>query len=178
MDIVAELLKPYSIPRNTRLIAYIGQDPERFAAFMAHYFGPHTRLAEQASAVVSLCLDAHPGLARPYLDQLIQALQGPLPVAVRRNTLRLLQHQPIPPPWQGLVADLCFDYLASQEPPGTKAFALTVLANLAKEEPDLNQELRLVIEDQLPYASPSFRSRAAKILQGMEKQEGRGGFSI
>lgn len=170
MDITAELLKPYSIPRNTRLINYIGQDPDRFARFMTHYFALHTRLAEQASAVVSMCLDAHPELARPYLDQLIQLLQQPVPVAVRRNTLRLLQHQDIPPQWQGLVADLCFDYLASREPPATKAYALTVLANLAKEQPDLNQELRLVIEDQLPYATPSFKSRATRILQTMKKK--------
>ncbi|MGV3639267.1 MAG: hypothetical protein ACO1NZ_02035 [Adhaeribacter sp.] len=178
MDIITELQKPYSIPRNSRLISYIGQDPERFAAFMALYFGPHTRLAEQASAVVSMCLDAHPELARPYLNQLIGLLQVPVPNAVRRNTLRLLQHQDIPPQWQGLVADLCFDYLASQEPPATKAYALTVLANLARQEPDLNQELRLVIEDQLPYATPSFKSRATKILQGMKKRHGKGQTSI
>jgi hypothetical protein len=41
---------------------------------------------------------------------------------------------------------------------------MTVLANLAKSEPDLGQELKIIIQDQLPYASAGFQARARAIL--------------
>jgi hypothetical protein len=172
MDLKKELQLSYSQARNKRLVDYIGPDPDKFAALAAHFFGPDPRIAQQAITVMSFCADNHPFLIQPYLDQIIPLLTAQPSGAVKRNTLRILQHLDIPREWQGLVADTCFQYLSDQEPPAIKAFALTVLANLARTEPDLNQELRLVIEDQWPYASPAFKSRAGKILQALEKRPG------
>jgi len=33
---------------------------------------------------------------------------------------------------------------------------MTVLLNIVKKEPDLKKELKILIEDQLPYASAGF----------------------
>jgi hypothetical protein len=42
---------------------------------------------------------------------------------------------------------------------------MTVLANIAMEEPDLKDELKIVIEDGLPYGSAAYISRAKKTLK-------------
>ena len=65
----------------------------------------------------------------------------------------------------GEAADICFGYLVDhKETIAVRVFAMTVLGNICRREPDLGIELRLVIEEELPYASAGFKSRAKKIL--------------
>ncbi len=62
--------------------------------------------------------------------------------------------------------DICFNYIASPaEAIATKAFAITVLGNLAKIYPEILPELKLIIEDQMPHATPAIKARAKKILK-------------
>ena len=51
------------------------------------------------------------------------------------------------------------------EPIAVKVFAMTVAANICKHEPELKNELQLVIEDQLENASAGFRARAKKVFK-------------
>lgn len=44
---------------------------------------------------------------------------------------------------------------------------MTILHNLSKEHPDLKNELRVAIEEQMPYASAGFKSRGNKILKAL-----------
>jgi hypothetical protein len=46
-----------------------------------------------------------------------------------------------------------------------KVFAMTVLSTIINDQPDLKKELKTIIEDQLPYASPGFVARARKIIK-------------
>jgi hypothetical protein len=170
MNIKAALLAVTSKAQLTRMAQEVGQDPERFAAFLPHFLGLEYRLTQRAAAVLNACLDKYPLLLQPHLEAVIMNLNRPVSAPVKRNTLRMLQHQAIPENLQGLLAGRCFEYIGGQEPPAIKAFALTVLANLARQEPDLNHELKLVIEDQWPYASPAFKSRAGKILLALKKK--------
>ena len=90
-------------------------------------------------------------------------------VAVRRNVIRILQRIDIPEKLVGEVATVCFDYLASpDEPIAVRVFSMTVLANIARKEPDLKNELRLLIELQLLYGSTGFRSRARQVMKMIE----------
>jgi hypothetical protein len=45
---------------------------------------------------------------------------------------------------------------------------MSVLGDIAKKEPALEKELKLIIEEQFPYGSAGFRSRAKKILKSMK----------
>jgi hypothetical protein len=42
---------------------------------------------------------------------------------------------------------------------------MTVLANMARDYPDLGRELRLIIEEQMPYYGPALRNRAQRVLK-------------
>lgn len=121
-------------------------------------------IPERASWVMSHCSDLDPTIIPPHTEVLLLELQKGVSSAVRRNILRVLQSVNIPDHLLGLAANLCFDYLAGTEPVAVKVFAMTILANICQREPDLAPELRLIIEDQLPYASPGFKNRGNKIL--------------
>jgi hypothetical protein len=81
-----------------------------------------------------------------------------------------LQFVEIPRRLQGLAAEICFRFLLDQqEPVAVRCFSLTVLARLAAQEPQLRNEIMLIVEDSLPYASPGFRSRANRVLKQFKK---------
>jgi hypothetical protein len=54
-----------------------------------------------------------------------------------------------------------------------RVFAMTVLGNLCDMYADLKNELVPLIEDELPIATPAFRSRGLKILKSLTTQGGR-----
>ena len=68
--------------------------------------------------------------------------------------------------YEGIINHfICFSFLQNpKEPIAVRVFSMTVLAQIAKKQPGLKKELTLMIEDQLPYAGPAFRSRARKVL--------------
>jgi hypothetical protein len=134
---------------------------------MEVFLGNDPLLVQRSSWIVSICVETYPGLAAPWLKQLLRRTQDTgVHVAVKRNVVRLLQFVEIPRTLQGKVTNLCFDFLSAIDAPiAVKAFAMTVLANIAEEEPDLKQEIKLVIEEMLPYGSAGIQSRGKKILK-------------
>ena len=67
---------------------------------------------------------------------------------------------------QGIVADVSFRFLSDpKEPIAVKVFSMEVLFKMAKYQPEIGRELKLIIEDQLPYSGPAFSSRARKVMQ-------------
>jgi hypothetical protein len=86
--------------------------------------------------------------------------------AVPRAVIRILQTVEIPPSLLGRVASVCFDQLSSAGAGvAVRVFAMTVLGRIAEGRPDLARELRMVIEQQLPFASAGFAARAHMILK-------------
>ena len=164
MNLTVELLQEHSKKQALKIAGYIGDNPERFKQLINIFLNSEYRLTQRAAWVVSICAEKNPALLKPYLANIIYNLSTTQVPAVKRNTLRLLQHQTIPADLQGQLVDTCFTYLTTTEPIAVKAFSLTILANLIKSEPDLKNELRLVLADILPYASPGLLSRAQKIL--------------
>ncbi len=124
-------------------------------------------LARRSSWVVSHCAERHPDLVRPYVGRMIRKMQDPaMHDAVKRNMIRILQFVDLPEQLLGTVAAVCFENLTSARAPiAARVFSMTVLANIAVRKPDLKRELKLVIEQQLPYTTPAFQARARHVLR-------------
>lgn len=112
---------------------------------------------------------SHPKLIAKHLKKLLVNTQKPnLHNAVLRNTFRLLQVVSIPKSLHGLAVETCFTFLNDKKQPiAIHVFSMSVLGNLCKEHPELKQELKLSIEEKLPYASAGFKSRAKKVLKNI-----------
>lgn len=52
-------------------------------------------------------------------------------------------------------------------PTAIKAFSLAILSRLAKEYPEIKNEIRLLIEANLEHASAGVRNRAKKVLKAL-----------
>lgn len=165
MDIRAELLKEHSKQQAVKIASWISDNAEAFDNLMSLFLGNEYRLCQRAAWVMSICADANPQLIRPYIKKLVRNLKMPVHDAVKRNTLRVLVQIEIPENNLGELADICFNFLTDgNEPIAVKAYSIGILAHISKKEPALLQELKIILEDQLPYSGPAIKSRARKIL--------------
>jgi len=166
VDIRAALIAEHSKTQTMAVVSYIGNDPARFAELIKLFLGPVYRLSQRAAWPLSYCIERHPELVKPYFNVLIKQLErADAHVAVRRNVVRLFQFVEIPKRYEGRVFDACYNLLADPaEPVAVRVFAMTVAANLAKNEPELLNELRLLAAKYPQAATPGFRSRARRVL--------------
>ena len=68
------------------------------------------------------------------------------------------------------MVDICFNFLLSQdEPVAIRVFAMTVLGNIAQKWPELKNELRMAIEENMEFGSAGFKSRGKKELKRLKK---------
>ena len=157
----------HSKAQCNRIVSYVGGDPTRFAELIEEFLAGPYRVTQFAAWPVSYIAIAHPGLVSPHLGNLIRLLAKPgIHDAVKRNILRFLPAVKIPPARREKLIELCFGFLTNRnEPVAVHVFAMEVLGNLVEPYPELQRELSLILQEQLPYASPGYRSRAMKILK-------------
>lgn len=168
MDLEKEILKEHSKQHTLKIVKYIGRNPQRFYDLIKVLVKGPYRVSQRAAWPLSVCIEHHPELILPHLTAVLKLLdRKDMHEAVTRNVVRLLQYVDLPKRYFGKVAGTCFELLDPKEPIAVRAFSMTVLANIAAHEPDLKKELRIVIEDQLPYASAGFRARARKVLKSI-----------
>jgi hypothetical protein len=171
MQLKEQILREHSKANCLLIVQWVGSSQQRFDELFNLFLGHEYRLVQRTAWPVSYCVEAYPQLMKKHFGRLVKKLQEPsLYHAVRRNSVRFLQHVSIPRAYQGAVMDICIRYVASpNEPVSVKAFSLTVLRNLARLHPDIVPEIKLLIEDQLPRQGPSFAVRALDFLESVDE---------
>ena len=169
MNIRDEILKEHSRKQSEKIAAYIGSDKNRFAELMNLFLGNTYRVTQRAAWIMSICTERNPELIQPFLSNMVKMMEGKVHDAVKRNTLRIFQNIKFPKSIWGKTFDVCFRFLISpDEPVAVKVFAMTVAAKICKYEPELKNELELVIIDQMENGSAGFRSRAKRVLKEIQ----------
>lgn len=165
MSVLDLLNKEHSKNNTLNIVNYVKDDDKRLNELMNIFLYGEYRLAQRASWAVGI-LGEKTELITPYYSEMIQNLkQEDLHGAIKRNTVRAWQFMDIPERHLGEVTDLCFNFLANKgEAIAIKVFSMTVLAKVAARIPELKNELKFMIEEQMPYASAGFKSRGKKIL--------------
>lgn len=170
MNLRQTILAEHSKANCNRIINWIGNSQKRFDELFSLFMNDEYRVVQRAAWPLSYCSIKHPEHIQKHLGKLLKNLDKPkLHVAVKRNTVRLLQHIDIPKRFHGTVMDKCFGYIASpDEAVAVKAFSLTILQNLSHQYPEIKNELKLLIEERWNYETVAFRTRAKKILKEIE----------
>ena len=173
MQIEKEILAVRSKDQVATLVKWVGKDKMRFQYLMELFLQGNEQLAKKSAWIIGRCAERHPELVSPWLKPMINRMQETgVHAAVKRNVVRILQFVEIPCKLQGVVANLCFELISSiDEPIAVRTFSITVLAKIAQEEPELKNELEIIVRQMLPYATPAFRARAKKVLKNHEIEE-------
>ena len=165
------LNKPFSSQELVLLRNQLLQNPNLFDQLFSFFLAGTERQSQKAAGLICLCVEKQPELLLPYLPSLLAKLrEEPVRNSIKRNILRMLQYAQIPEELEGEFIELCFSYLESaREAVAIQAFSMPVLFKLSDKYPELKQELKILIEDQLPYQKPGFISRGKKILAWLNK---------
>lgn len=168
MQLRDEILLEHSRTNTDKIAHWIGNNPARLATLIELFLHDEYRVVQRAAWIMSIVAQEHPTLLKPHLKAMLDRMNDEgIPVAVKRNVVRVLQFMPIPEELQGEVMDYCFRFLEDpQETVAVRVFSMTVLTNLAQQYPDIKKEIILLIEDQLREgAQPAFISRGKKTLK-------------
>jgi len=169
MNLTHEITTLTNKAQAQNIADYIGNNQPKFDALMEVFYAGPYRVTQKAAWAMGHCVNQHPALIIPHFSKMIEALRNSPSDAVKRNTVRAWQFVAIPNEHLDDVTDLCFTFLGSQqEPVAIKVFSMSVLLNIVREIPALKNELRIIIEDQMPYASAGFCSRGKKVLKALE----------
>jgi hypothetical protein len=170
MNLKEAALKEHSKAQCNKIVRYVGKDPNKFSALVKAFLEGPYRVTQRLAWPLSYCVEENAALIHPHLSQILRYVRQPgLHDSVKRNVMRLLQFIDVPMKHQGTVADLCFKFFGdTKESVAIRVFAMTVLANLAKQIPELKNELIPIIEDQLPFGSAAFVSRGQKVLKKLK----------
>ena len=166
MDLYQELSAEHSKASRDRIVSYISNDSDKFATLFDLFKNGDSRISQRAAWSVGYCAEKYPGLALPYSSEMVGYLRKEgIHDSIKRNILRIFQDIDIPPELEEDLLELCFGYLTNKkEAVATRVFSMQILANLSKKYMEIRNELKVIIEDELPYAKPAFVSRGRKIL--------------
>lgn len=166
MNLRDEILAEHSKQQTKKIVDWVGDDPERFAELMRLFLGDVYRITQRAGWPLSNCVEKHPELIKPYFAKLLKQLErDDVHNAVRRNVVRILQFVEIPKRYAGRVFDVCYSLLDDPaETVAVRCFSMTVAAKVAKDSPELLDELRLIATKYPQVATAGFRSRARRVL--------------
>jgi len=167
MNLEATILEEHSKEHCNKIVQWIGNSQEKFNALFHLFLNGEYWVTQRAAWPLSYCVIKHPDLMKNNCEKLINKLKkSNLHDSIKRNTVRLLQAVQIPGKYEGAVMEICFEYLESpDEAVAIKAFSLMVLGKIAKKYPEIIPEIKLLIEEQLPHQSATFKSRAKLFMK-------------
>lgn len=163
----SEILRENSKKNVVRVSRWIGKDAARFKRLMNLFLADDARDSRRASWVMTHCVERYPDLALPWIKEMIaRCMEANAHDALQRNVMRSLQFVDVPKGARGIVVNAGFDILRSvRSSIAAKAFAMTVLARIARREPDLKQEIAIVLEEILANpGTAGLHARARRVL--------------
>jgi hypothetical protein len=157
MNIEDDLLKEHSRANSERIAAYVGHNNLRFAQLMKIVFANKKIITQRAAWVMRICAENNCLLINPYAKKLVLNLKlEHLHDAVKRNTMAILVNINIKEDFEGTLLTTCFDLAYSKkEAIAIRALAIQILIKIAKKEPFIKQELKIVLEDIIENNSPA-----------------------
>lgn len=170
-ELKSQILKNRSIDHWHSIIEGILESPNLFSNLIDYAYDPDDVLSFRASWIMDKCSEQHPYLLdQAKIAQIItNVIEHPNP-SVTRASLRLLSRESAPKSALGLLVNQCFIWLASNSSAiAVKVHAMQILCNEALKEPDLKNELTLLIEDQMLNGSAAFKARARMVLKKLKK---------
>jgi len=167
MNYIQQLLKEHS-RSNTDIIAKaIGSDAVEFKKIIDIIYNEKAPIPQRASWLLSAINKNQPELLNPYIPLFIDSISTFETDGIKRNMALVLATNIIPEKLQGKLVNVCFDLLlSSEETVAVKVHAMQAIANIAKKHPELQNELKAAIEDQLSKTSIAFHAKAKQVMKG------------
>lgn len=146
--------------------AYVHSTMGAFDQMMQKAFENEGKESWRAARIIDISCEGNEKLVRPYIQDICMRLPK-LNESSQRSFLRLFSRLDTKEFGNqgGFLINFCFEALTHMNKPvAVKAISMTIIHRFGAEEPDLLNELKLVIEDMAEYMSPAFKGRARQLF--------------
>ncbi len=165
-----KLLDPFPVKEEAKLAAQSITENPIYMKELWEICISNEKHSWRATWILDKVYDIAPDLVRLYLPQMIELVPSLTNESKLRQYLKLISSEPIPSNISGDFINYCFDVLITKTSAiAIKVYAMQTLYNFSLQEPDLQNELALVIEEQMVNGSAGLCSRGRKILKAINK---------
>src|ERR1700756_3963495 len=173
MNIREEILKAHSKKQCEKIVAYVGNDKKYFAELIYLMLHDEYRVAQRAAYPISYCVRKHPALIKPWFAKMIKKMgDKSAHDAIRRNALRIFEDVDIPEKYCGILFEISNNYLHDlKEPIAVRAFSISVMCNIAKKFPDLQNEVKINAEGLLHCGIPALEARGRNTIKALQNKK-------
>ncbi len=157
--------------RNIKKISmdYVLANPAEFDNLIKLSFGTNQPEGWRSAWVLAELVKDYKGLlARiaPYSRKIIDSFTVFKHPGQKREYMKVMQLLNLQEEEMGLLLNLCFDWLLDKEiDVAIRVHCMQIIYEFSLKEPDLQQELKVILEQEMDYGSAGFRGRARKILK-------------
>ena len=146
------------------------QKPELIDELIQIVFRNKEPLSRRASWPLRIISDRNAMVLQPYLPFMIDSILQLENVSILRAILAILVNSDIPESHQGEMLQFTSEILInSNSPVALLIYSSDIFYKLSLNEPELLNELRLMLEQLLPFGSAGVKSKCRKILKKIEK---------
>ncbi len=143
----------------------IAKSPEDIAILFKLNQHPKKKVAWRSAYLLDLAHDVDQTVLNDYLEELVQLTPHLTNTSIKRHYLRILSQHDLSELADGILVDYCIKWLQDEETPiAVKSHCMQILYKLTISYPELISELKMVLENLLPYGSKGEINRTQKIL--------------
>jgi hypothetical protein len=170
MDLKSFLANIPSATEKEILIREVRDSGQIFSSLLNLALYDKDPLAWRAAWILDGAAEVNPEIAAKHIRLIVHRLPSIKSSGTIRSLLRMLCRYHIPEEEQGLLIDLCFKYMVSElYPVAVKVHAMQIIYNHCLMYPELKDELKTVIEDQVSNNSVGFMARGRRIIRQLER---------
>lgn len=165
-----KLLDPFPVKEEAKLVAQSIAENPMYMKELWEICISNEKHSWRATWILDKIYDIAPDLVRLYIPQMIELVPTLSNESKLRQYLKLISLEPLPSNISGDFINYCFDALISSTSAiAIKVYTMQILYNFSLQEPDIQNELALVIEEQMENGSAGLCSRGRRILKAINK---------
>lgn len=170
-DLKSSILKSRSPENWQHIVNLVIENQSLYPYLVRLAFSKESVMGLRASWIMDKISEKSAGIASKDIIQFIIKESPNEPnYSVLRASLRMLCRYEIDINFCGELVNASFEWLsASKTPIAVKVHAMQLLYNFTIQEPDLKNELKIIIEEQMPIGSAGFKARGKHILNLLDK---------
>ena len=174
MNIRQQLLKRHSRENADFIEDHVVRTPGAIVELMVCFLGDETKVAQRSSQVVGDLGRNHPEMLQPWWEEMIDAGDTPIHIAIRRNVARYFSELelPIPAPLEKRIADSFTQWSTdSNVPVAVAVFAMQFVADRHEKFPTHAIAIKKEIQSRMESdsATSGFCNRGKKILKQLAR---------
>jgi len=173
METLKAILLDRTAPIKQVATDFVLKHPEKFNDLKEWSFSDEQPVAWRAAWILGNLLRKNPEFIpdmQSSVSRIIQSFSSFKTPGQIREYLKIIQLLEVDEEQMGYLLQMCFDWLIDRKSDDAfRIYSMQIIFDYAKKVPDLFPELQAIIEQEMEYAKPGFKSRGKKILKFIQK---------